>query len=237
MVSEIHPQDDLGRSPMDDIDFAENKEQRCPVLLLCDTSGSMFGGPIQLLNSAIRQFREEVNEDAIASLRVEMAIVSFDSTVTTRQPFVRMEYFDPPMLEANGATDMARGIQYAIDMLESRKKSYQEEGIPYFRPILVLMTDGLSTSTQEESLKARDLLAQHENDRRLICFKVGVGREGVEALRNLLEPGQYPPLEMDKTKYSEFFKWLSASVQTASRSRPDSTIQLPPTDPWRVIEP
>ena len=237
MASESYPQGDLGRSPMDEIDFAENKEQRCPVLLLCDTSGSMHGEPIRQLNNAVRQFREEVNEDVIASLRVEMAIVSFDNRVITQHSFARMEYFDPPTLEAGGGTDMARGIQYAIDMLESRKKSYREEGIPYFRPILVLMTDGLSTSTVEESLKARDLLAQHENDRRLICFKVGVGREGVEALRDHLEPGQYPPLEMDKTKYSEFFKWLSASVQTVSKSRPDSAIALPSTEPWRVIAP
>ena len=237
MTSGINPSDGLGRSPMDGIDFAENKEQRCPVLLLCDTSGSMSGDPISDLNSAIRQFREEVSEDDIASLRVEMAIVSFESFVTTQHPFARMEYLDPPVLQPGGGTNLAQGIQTAVQMLESRKEEYRKEGIPYYRPILVLMTDGLSTSTPSDSASARDLLARHERDNRLICFKVGVGREGADALNQLLEPGQYPPLEMDKTKYSEFFKWLSASVQNVSRSSGDGAVQLAPTDPWRVITP
>lgn len=234
MVAEF---DSPGSSPMDDIDFAENKEQRCPVLLLCDTSSSMSGGPIRDLNAAIRQFREEVNEDDIASLRVELAIVSFDSYVVTQQPFARMEYLDPPILESGGVTDMAQGIQVAIQMLESRKDNYRQEGIPYYRPIMVIMTDGLSTSPPSESASARELLAMHERDNRLICFKVGVGRAGADALNDALEPGRYPPLEMDKTKYSEFFKWLSASVQNVSRSSSDAAIPLAPTDPWRVITP
>ena len=234
MVSELDP---LGSSPMDEIDFAENKEQRCPVLLLCDTSGSMVGEPIRELNAAIRQFRGEVNDDDIASLRVEMAVVTFDIRVTMQHPFARMEHFDPPTLQAGGPTDMAQAIQAAIQMLDLRKETYREEGIPYFRPILVLMTDGMSTSPEYESRNARILMAQQENEKRLICFKVGVGPDGVAALRELLDPGQYPPLEMDNAKYSEFFKWLSTSVQNISRSSPSETISLPSTDSWRVIEP
>ena len=132
---------------------------------------------------------------------------------------------------------MAQAILTAIEMLESRKVSYREESVPYFRPILIIMTDGLSTSSSRDSDKARDLLAQHEKDKRLICFKVGIGSDGVDALNQLLDPGEYPPLELDTARFGEFFKWLSQSVQAVSRSSPDNAVHLPPTDPWRVITP
>jgi uncharacterized protein YegL len=50
---------------------------RCPVVLLLDTSGSMRGTPIQELNAGVELFRDELLADALASKRVEVAIVGF----------------------------------------------------------------------------------------------------------------------------------------------------------------
>jgi uncharacterized protein YegL len=61
-------------------EFFDNPENRCPVVLLLDTSGSMAGEPIQELNRGVNLFRDEILRDAKASLRVEVAIVSFGAT-------------------------------------------------------------------------------------------------------------------------------------------------------------
>ena len=58
-------------------EFVENPENRCPVILLLDTSGSMSGQPIQELNRGLAAFKEDVMKDAQASLSVEVAIVTF----------------------------------------------------------------------------------------------------------------------------------------------------------------
>ena len=58
-------------------EFVDNPEARCPVILLCDTSGSMSGAPINALNTGLAAFREEVYKDEIAALRVEVALVTF----------------------------------------------------------------------------------------------------------------------------------------------------------------
>ena len=50
-------------------EFVDNPEPRCPVILLCDTSGSMSGAPINNLNAGLAAFRQEVYKDEIASLR------------------------------------------------------------------------------------------------------------------------------------------------------------------------
>ncbi len=51
-------------------EFVENPEPRCPVILLCDTSGSMAGAPIDALNEGLATFKSEVYQDEIAALRV-----------------------------------------------------------------------------------------------------------------------------------------------------------------------
>lgn len=58
-------------------DFAFNQEPRCPVVLLLDNSGSMSGQPIQQLNQGVAVFKQSLDQDPLAKLRVEVAIVSF----------------------------------------------------------------------------------------------------------------------------------------------------------------
>jgi uncharacterized protein YegL len=75
-------------------EFVENPENRCPVILLLDSSGSMSGQPIQELNRGLAAFKEDVQKDAQASLSVEVAIVTFspDRPIYTAQ--ARSKRFD-----------------------------------------------------------------------------------------------------------------------------------------------
>lgn len=52
-------------STLDD-DLLDNPSARCPVALVLDTSGSMFGAPIDELNVGIQLFIEEVKRDDLA---------------------------------------------------------------------------------------------------------------------------------------------------------------------------
>ena len=57
--------------------FAENPEPRCPCVLVLDTSGSMEGRPLTQLNAGYQTLLTELLEDALASKRVELAVVTF----------------------------------------------------------------------------------------------------------------------------------------------------------------
>src|SRR3954452_24871420 len=65
------------QQPFGDATFAENPENRCPVVLILDNSGSMSGQPIQQLNEGLQVFRNELIADSLAAKRVEVAIVTF----------------------------------------------------------------------------------------------------------------------------------------------------------------
>ena len=69
-------------------EFVDNPENRCPVVLLLDTSASMRGMAIDELNAGIRIFHEQIANDEMASLRVETAIVTFGGEVRMVQDFL-----------------------------------------------------------------------------------------------------------------------------------------------------
>lgn len=68
-------------NPLEQAEFADNPEPRCPVVLVLDISGSMAGPPIKELNEALRSFSDALKNDRLASLRVEVAVVTFGGNV------------------------------------------------------------------------------------------------------------------------------------------------------------
>jgi uncharacterized protein YegL len=113
------------------VEFADNPEPRCPCVLLLDTSGSMQGAPIAALNDGLRAFKSDLVKDPLASRRVEVAVVTFDSDVNVVQDFVTADQFQPPNLVAQGTTHMGSGIGKALDMLQARKAQYRANGVAY----------------------------------------------------------------------------------------------------------
>ena len=111
----------------DEIQFAENPEPRCPCVLVVDVSSSMYGKPIDALNEGLARFTEELNNDPLASLRVEIAIITFGSTAEVAQDFVTADQFEVPTLVANGITMMSAGINLALNKIEERKRMYRDK--------------------------------------------------------------------------------------------------------------
>ena len=207
------------------IEFAENPEPRCPCVLLLDTSRSMEGAPIQALNTGVRVFRDELVKDALAARRVEVAVVSFDSEVKTIWPFTTVDEFEPPTLTAQGMTCMGSGIHRALDMINERKGQYRANGMAYFRPWVLMITDGepqgeADLIVQEATRRIRD-----EETRRSVAF-YAVGVQNA-AMLQLAEIVVRAPMKLSGLNFAEMFQWLSTSMQRVSRSQLDEQVALP----------
>jgi uncharacterized protein YegL len=135
----------LEQVPFGTNSFAENPEPRLPCVLLLDVSGSMQGDPIAQLNAGLATYKDELAADALASKRVEVAVVTFGGQVQTVCDFTTAEAFHPPTLDAGGETPMGAAIRDGLDMLQRRKELYKAQGIGYFRPWVFLITDGAPT--------------------------------------------------------------------------------------------
>lgn len=220
----------------DTIEFADNPEPRCPCVLLLDTSASMQkDNRINLLNEGLVTFKQSLNKDKLARKRVEIAIVSFNSKVNLIQNFVTLDQFDPPKLTAQGLTHMGSAINEALDILESRKTSYKNNGITYYRPWLFMITDGAPEGESVEVIhKAAMRIKVEENNKKVMFFALGIMEADISRLKQIVVR---PPLFLDKPEFNKMFLWLSASLQAVSHSNPSEQVALPPVTfgppPWQ----
>ncbi|MBS3028601.1 MAG: VWA domain-containing protein [Dolichospermum sp. DET50] len=211
-------------------EFVENPENRCPVILLLDTSGSMSGQPIQELNRGLAAFKEDVMKDAQASLSVEVAIVTF-GPVRLTQDFVTIDQFTPPKLETEGVTPMGAAIEYALDLLEQRKQTYKDNGVLYYRPWVILITDGAPTDYWEG---AAQRVREAEEQRRMLFFTVGVQGADMNKLRQIAPP-ERPPVTLNGLDFRSLFRWLSTSMKRVSSGKVGEAVALPPMGWGQII--
>jgi uncharacterized protein YegL len=213
-------------------EFVENPENRCPVILLVDTSGSMQGAPMAALNTGLAAFRDAILQDEQAALRVDVAIVSF-GPVELVQDFVTIDHFVPPVLTAQGLTPMGEALSYGLDLLESRKQTYRNNGIQYYRPWVFLITDGAPNPTSPWP-QAAQRIRDAESQRKLSFFAVGVQGADMHTLSQIA-PAERPPLMLNGLDFRSMFLWLSDSMVRVSSSTVGSDmVALPPVG-WGQI--
>jgi uncharacterized protein YegL len=211
-------------------EFAINNEPRCPVVLLLDNSASMSGEPIEELNRGLITFKESLQQDTLASLRVDLSIVSFGGHVEHVQDFVTVDDYQPKPLGAKGLTPMGAAIEYGLDSIKNRKKTYDNNGIQYYRPWMILITDGAPTDSWEN---AGERIRQAEVNKDVIFFKVGVSGADMEILNKI---SFRPPAMLNGLDFSKFFVWLSTSMKTVSSTKPNSNEMVALTElGWSVV--
>lgn len=211
--NEVEPSPDAGAN------------HRVPCAVALDTSASMSGRSIRQLNEAIRDFKRDLLDDDRAAQSVELALVTFDSSVDVIQDFVAADSFQPPNLTAGGSTNMGEGVLRAADLIESRKDHYRKQGLTYNRPWIWVMTDGRPNGNRFEA--AKQTIKNAEEDERFLFFAAGTGGANHSKLRELAHDPQRV-IEMKGQRFAQFFKFVSDSLKRSSRSRPGEQLALPP---------
>ena len=208
--------------------FADNPEPRCPCILLLDTSGSMAGMPVQQLNEGVLTFREELLQDPLAAKRVEVAVVTF-GPVAVETDFHTAGHFHPRQLSANGDTPLGAAVVKGIEMLAARKQHYKNNGIAYYKPWIILITDGSPTDNWSQ---AATQVREGEEKKSFAFFAVGVEGADMAILQKI---SVRHPLKLQGLRFREFFQWLSASMKMVSNKNPGSNVNLLPPNGWAEL--
>lgn len=212
-------------------EFVDNPENRCPVILILDTSASMAGEPIDSLNKGIASFKFDVEQDPLASLRVEIAIVAFGQQAEVLQDFVTVDDFIAPKLSTEGKTALGAALKLGLDILDIRKTIYRREGIQYYRPWVFLITDGAPTDGEAWKIEAARI-HQLETEGKLSFFTIGVDGADEDILKEIAPP-QRPPLMLKNLRFEELFRWLSSSVRRVSTNQiGGDMLALPAVTTW-----
>lgn len=219
------------------IDLAENPDPRCPVVLVLDASSSMdqvLEGQTETslasLNAGLDILVSELNKDPLAKRRVEISVVSFGSSVTPATPFATVDKLVLPTLVPSGATSLGEAVEVALDAIEARKKEYKASGTEYYKPWILLVTDGVPTDDTGNAVKR---IKEAEAAKKVVFFSVGV--EGADFGRLAEFSDAREPMKLQGIKFGELFVWLSASQSAVSASQPGDRVDLPTPAGWASI--
>jgi uncharacterized protein YegL len=203
-------------------DLIDNPVARVAVSLVLDCSSSMSGEPIKELNKGVEQFFNEVKNNVYAKDSVEVCVVTFGNTADCLLDFDNIERQTPPSLTAFGNTPMDDAVNIALDKLNKRKKEYKDNGVSYYQPWMVLMTDGQPTQDiSGSSSRTKEMI----NNKKLTIFPIGIGH-GADMNELARFSPDRDPLRLNGLKFESFFEWLSQSVERVSQSIPGDKIDL-----------
>lgn len=216
-------------------EFAPNPEPRCLCVLVLDTSGSMAGPRIDELNAGLVALKDSLMGDVLAQKRVELSIVTF-GPVTELQSCVTAENFIPPTLTAQSDTPMGGALARALEIVDSRKQAYKTAGIKYFRPWIMLITDGGPTDRDKPEWADSTAKIRAGLDKKAFAFfPIAVEDADMQTLASI---SAATPVKLKGLGFRELFKWLSSSLKSVSQSRPGDEVKLAnPTAPngWATV--
>jgi uncharacterized protein YegL len=215
-----------------DVALVDNTEQRTPLVLVLDRSGSMAGEPIEQLNEGLRLLERELKSDVIAAKRVRLLIVQYgdhDKAEVLHDWHDAMD-FHAPLLSASGSTPTGQAVDLALEQIEHEKQRFKQAGVAYTRPWMFIMSDGQPTDAWES---AAERCRQAEQANKVAVFPIAVGEgAAVASLGGFSGRGEAAVKRLNGLKFKELFLWLSASMKVVSQSRPGGQVQLPSVDAW-----
>jgi len=151
----------------------ENYEQKCCCALVLDVSKSMEGIPIKELNEGLEAFYKDIQTDSTTANRLEIAIVVFNNEVRTLVEPDLAANITIPKLTASGGTKLVDGVKEGISIVKARKSWYKETGQPYYRPWVILMTDGDPDDMQDITSLSADI-RKGMADKEFYFYAIGV---------------------------------------------------------------
>ncbi len=212
----------------------ENGEEKTLCVLALDVSGSMggidAGGKAKYVQvqESLTELQTDIGSNPEVSQKVELGIVLFDHVVKVAQKAALVENITMPTLYAGGGTDLAGGVLKAIEEVKERKAYYVEHGIPYKRPIIVVLTDGQANVDHivEEVKKG-------SADKHYFIIPIAVGDDAdMTSLNKIASDRAY---KIKDGHISSFFRWLSNSLGVIANADPDAPVDLEnPFSGWAV---
>ena len=208
-------------------EFTVSEARPLPVILLLDSSGSMEGDKINILNAAVREMLQSFASEDDISAAIHVGVIQFGRTVGWHQPLLPVEdvinqWSD---LTASGKTPLGQALTLLRDSLEDRNIVSSRA----YRPTIVLVSDGKPTDDWGGSMA--ELLASPRASK-AARFAMGIGADADSVILSQFidtASGSRVFEAHEAGRIQKFFRFITMSVTTRTRSgNPNEII---PTDP------
>ncbi len=214
----------------DEEELLSNPEPRLPMVICVDSSFSMRRDKrLDRLADGVRYLCFKLGRNMVARLSVEMCVLSFGGA----QAGVYVEFAHPhqvarPVMIATGERPLADGVRTALDSLRHRLGRYEDTGVSWFTPWLVVLSSGDDTRSPELVETAAGELREWMDHRPLHTEFVAVGVPEEIRYRSLmrLAPGGVVR-DLPDQYYVDFFRWLTVSALRITHTHVGEEAVLP----------
>jgi uncharacterized protein YegL len=201
--------------------------RRLPVYFLLDTSGSMFGEPIQALNNALSGMINNLRSDAQALDSLWISIITFDREVKELVPLTELVHFQLPEITCpqSGPTHTGQGLEMLYNKVSSdiRKSSATQKGD--WRPLLFLFTDGKPSDLQ----LYREMIPKIKSVNFAAIVACAAGHLADDTMLKELTGTVVHLATADSSTMKQFFKWVSDTIEQGNKSQgTGEQVALPP---------
>lgn len=103
------------------------------------------------LNTGFQRFISDILSDPMAKLSADVAVMTFARTIATVKEFGPIRESDTGLritTSQENETLLGEAGELALAEFDRRKRTYREHGVEYYQPWLVVMTDGVPTTTR-----------------------------------------------------------------------------------------
>ena len=126
--------------------------RRLPVYLLLDTSGSMYGEPIEAVRNGVQVLVSTLRQDPYALETAYLSIITFDSSAKQVTPLTELSSFQEPSIDANGCTALGEALSLLANCVDREVTKTTADVKGDWKPLVFIMTDGVPTDDLTKGL-------------------------------------------------------------------------------------
>ena len=178
--SQVEPVSTVGKSRYNYVNENQfdltNAIPHCLVVLVLDTSHSMWGQGLTDMMTSVHAFCETIAKVQFQNAQVDIAAVSMGDNLGMLEDFTPLAASNLPRMKIRpkGDTPIGAALDLAREALEAQIKRYQASGISYVTPNLILLSDGKST---DDFQNAAAYLREAVSSGKLTCHAIALGAE------------------------------------------------------------
>ena len=205
--------------------------RRLPVYLVLDTSGSMYGEPIEAVKNGVQTLISTLRSDPYALETAFISIITFNTNAQQVTSLTELASFQQPTIDAGGCTALGGALELLAQKIDAEVTKTTAEQKGDWKPLVFLMTDGEPTDDITHGLAE----FRKRKTGMVVACAAGIGAN-TNTLKQITE--NVVSLDTaDSATIKAFFKWVSASISTSSinlekgEGETSDMSELPPPPP------